>query len=153
QEAEAWVLHWSSTRGMRGYHHPDLCWPNHGWTFAGQEQVDLPLEDGTTLPLTVRRYRLKNREQMVCYWNQQGGRVWSPEDEQQLLETDSFGLIRERLFRSRRPEEGRLAFLVAAELEGNRNYSARMLLLLTAEFAQKVYLSCPGTKLNVGKRV
>lgn len=146
QDAEAWVLYWSSTRGMRGYHHPDLCWPNHGWDFAGQERVSLTLSDGTSFPLTVRRYRQKNREQMVCYWNQEGGRIWSVEDEERLRQADSFGLIRERLFRSRPPEEGRLAFLVAAELGGNRNYSARTVLSLTVELAEKVYHSCPWAK-------
>lgn len=146
QEAEAWVLYWSSTRGMRGYHHPDLCMPNHGWTLVGQEKVDLTLSDGTTFPLKVRRYRQKNREQMVCYWNQEGGRIWSSEDEERLRQADSFGLIRERLFQTRPPEVGRLAFLVAAELGGNRNYSAHTVLTLTAELAEQVYLSCPWAK-------
>jgi EpsI family protein len=146
QEAEVWVLYWSSTKSMRGYHHPELCWPNHGWRLEGQESTLMSLTDGASFPLTVRRFKQKNREQMVIYWNQEGSRIWSREDESKLQQIDTVGLIRERLFQSRPPEEGRLGFLIAAELGGNRNYSARMVLGLSQELAEKVYELCPWAK-------
>ena len=143
QEVEAWVLFWSSTRSMRGYHHPDVCWPNHGWSLVSKEIVTLSLKESSTIPLTVRKFQKKNTEQMVCYWTQEGSRIWTEADEDQLQQVDSLALIRERLFQNRPPEKGRFAFLVAGELAGNRNYSARSVLKLTQQLAEEVYDRCP----------
>lgn len=143
-EVTVWAVFWSSRNMVKGYHHPDVCWPNRGFRLVSREVVPLPAGDGT-LPVTVREFERGPDRHLILYWTQEGRRVWSAEDEQQVrLAGDSHDWLGERLFRRPPPEPtGRLMILLATPLWGDATVIRDQTLDLTRQFADELYRVCP----------
>jgi EpsI family protein len=83
RSATVWVIYWTSAHAVRGYHHPDLCLPNVGYTEQARDVLQLAPGGGGELSLTSRTLTGPGGELFVLYWTQTGRRVWGPADEQE----------------------------------------------------------------------
>jgi EpsI family protein len=143
-EVHAWVIFWSSRNMVKGYHHPDVCWPNRGFRLQKREVVPLAAGGGT-VPVTVREFARDQHRQLVLYWTQEGRRVWSAADEERVRATgDSHDWLGERLFR-REPAAptGRLVVLLGTPVWGDGAAIRSQTLELTAGLANELYRICP----------
>jgi EpsI family protein len=149
QEAHVWVVFWSANSAVRGYHHPDVCFPNQGWTRTGQEQWPVELAGpGEVLPITVRRFERADhghvRRQLICYWTQEGPYVWAEGDEAAAYAAGpSHVWVRDRLLRrGELARSGRIAVTVGAELWGG-TYAEKAVDSFCRRFAAELYKACP----------
>lgn len=145
QELHAWVIFWSGPGSVRGYHHPDVCWPNRGWTVVDKRMEQIRLGPAVAIPATLRRYENNGRRQVLCYWTQEGGRIWTDADEEAayLEGTPGHRWILERLSGKSGPRSGRLAVLIGADLWGAGSYAEKSLLEFSRQFAAEMYRLMP----------
>ncbi|MGL4419604.1 MAG: exosortase/archaeosortase family protein, partial [Gemmataceae bacterium] len=68
QEAHVWIMHWKSANGVRDYHHPDVCWPNRGYTLRQRSVEPIHTPGGRDLPLTYREFSRGREAQFLVYW-------------------------------------------------------------------------------------
>jgi EpsI family protein len=143
-EAHTWVIYWSSRNMVKGYHHPDVCWPNKGFRLLERE-VEPVRVGGGTIPVTLRKFAGKQDQQLILYWAQEGRRVWTEDDEQAArLAGDSHDWLGERLFRRGKAEAtGRLVVLVATRTWGDGAVIRTQTLKFTRLLAAAVYDACP----------
>ncbi|MFL5338840.1 MAG: exosortase C-terminal domain/associated protein EpsI [Gemmataceae bacterium] len=145
QEVHVWVIFWAGAGSVRGYHHPDVCWPNRGWSVTGDTH-SLPIGRGShTIPVTLRRYARGQRRQLVLYWTQEGRRIWTDVDEEAaLLEgTPRHRWLRERLSGAPLVQSGRLAVLIGGDLWGNSEYAEHSVRNFAESFASNFYCVLP----------
>jgi EpsI family protein len=143
-EIHAWVMFWSSRNMVKGYHHPDVCWPNRGYRLARRDVT--PLEaGGGVLPVTAREFTRAGERQLILYWTQEGRRVWSEDDERRVQATgDSHDWLGERLFRRAPPAAtGRLVVLLGTPVWGDGTTIRKQTLDFAAQLAGEVYRVCP----------
>lgn len=146
-EVHAWVIFWSSRNMVKGYHHPDVCWPNRGFQLARREVVPVAV-GGAMLPVTVREFTRPGAgsdRQLILYWTQEGRRVWSEDDERRVRAAgDSHDWLGERLFR-REPAAptGRLVVLLGTQVWGDGAMIRAQTLELATLLAREVYRLCP----------
>jgi EpsI family protein len=143
-EVHAWVVFWSSRNMVKGYHHPDVCWPNRGFRLARRDVTAVPAGGGT-LPVTAREFTRDASRQLILYWTQEGRRVWSEEDERRVQATgDSHDWLGERLFRRDPPAAtGRLVVLLGTSVWGDGETIRGQTLDLARQLAEEVYRVCP----------
>lgn len=143
-DVDVWMIFWSSRNMVKGYHHPDVCWPNRGFELTRRDVVTVPAGGGT-VPLTVREFAQGSKRQLILYWTQEGRRVWSEEDEKRVQAAgDSHNWLGERLFRLDPPAAtGRLVVLVGTEIWGDGETIRKQTLDLTTRLADEVYRVCP----------
>ena len=143
-EAHAWVIYWSSRNMVKGYHHPDVCWPKKGYRMTART-VEPVRTAGGTVPVTVREFARGRDRQLILYWTQEGRRVWTEDDEHAVqIAGDSHDWLGERLFRREAPQAtGRLAVLVATPTWGDGAAIRSRTLELTRLLAAAVYDACP----------
>lgn len=143
-EADVWVIFWSSRNMVKGYHHPDVCWPNRGFRQTAREIVSIHTAGGG-VPVTVREFRRGPDQHLVLYWTQEGRRVWTEADEQRAqLAGDSHDWLGERL-RNRGPvvPSGRLVVLIGAPTSGDGRVVRDQTLTLAGLLASEIYRLCP----------
>src|SRR5262249_27236035 len=98
-EVHVWVIYWSSRNMVKGYHHPDVCWPTRGFRLSRRDVVPIAAGGGT-VPVTVREFARGSERQLILYWTQEGRKVWSAEEEERVRASgDSHDWLGERLFR------------------------------------------------------
>lgn len=143
-EVHVWVLFWSSRNMVKGYHHPDVCWPNRGFHLTRRDVVPVAAGGGT-LPITVREFTRGSDRQLILYWTQEGRRVWSEDDEKRVQAAgDSHDWLGERLFRRDPPEAtGRLVVLIGTPVWGDGQTIRDQTLDFAARLANEVYRICP----------
>jgi EpsI family protein len=143
-EVYAWVIFWSSRNMVKGYHHPDVCWPNRGFRLLNRD-VQSVASGGGTVPITTREFSRDTKRQLVLYWTQEGRRVWSAEDEERVQATgDSHDWLGERLFRRGPPQAtGRLVVLIGTEVWGDGSAIQKQTREFAAKLADEVYRICP----------
>ncbi|MCS7270128.1 MAG: EpsI family protein [Gemmataceae bacterium] len=144
QPWEVWVIFWSSPRMVRGYHHPDVCWPNRGFVCLERRRVSLALPAGT-LPITERLFGQGSQQYLVWYWTQEGQHVWTEADERQAqLHGDSHGWVVERLWRREPPQvRARLTVWVGTPCWGPAERLRPASYHFLHQLAQQVYRGCP----------
>lgn len=145
QQWEVWVLFWSSSALVKGYHHPDVCWPNRGYRRLEQRAVTLSLPGGVMLPVTERLFARDTQQYLVWYWTQEGKRVWTEADERraQLL-GDSHEWVLERLWRRQPPEiRARLTVWVSSPCWGTPTLVYGPTHEFLAHLAVQLYRICP----------
>lgn len=81
--ATVWVIYWTSSHAVRGYHHPDVCLPNVGYNETSRGVVRVNPTGGGELPITSRTLAGQGGSLYVLYWTQTGRRVWGPADEEE----------------------------------------------------------------------
>jgi EpsI family protein len=75
----------------KGAHHPEACYPAHGWEILHSRAAALPLGDGETLHAQQLEFHQGNAREAVIYWFQPHGRWPSGAAAEQLLRiVDSF---------------------------------------------------------------
>jgi len=143
-EVHVWVIYWSSTNMVKGYHHPDVCWANRDYTLARRERLPIAAGGGT-VPVTVREFARGTDRQLVLYWTQEGRRVWSDADEMRVQATgDTHDWLGERLFRREPPAAtGRLVVLLGTQVWGDGTAIRTQTLELAAKIADELYRVCP----------
>jgi EpsI family protein len=143
-EVQAWVIFWTSRNMVKGYHHPDVCWPNRGFRLDRRDVAPVAAGGGT-VPITVREFTQKSHRQLVMYWTQEGRRVWSADDESRVQATgDSHDWLGERLFRRDPPAAtGRLVVLLGTPIWGDGTTIRAQTLDLARQLAEEVYRVCP----------
>jgi EpsI family protein len=143
-EIHIWVIYWSSRNMVKGYHHPDVCWPNRGFRAENREIVPLAAGGGT-LPVTVREFSRGSDRQLILYWTQEGRRVWTEDDEKRVQAAgDSHDWLGERLFqRGPQVTTGRLVVLIGTAAWGDNSAIRSQTLSFTAKLADEVFKVCP----------
>jgi len=154
-DVHVWVMFWPSTTWWeRGYHHPDVCWPNRGFNLTRRDTVDIPMGAGT-IPVTVREFAHKSKvpakagretdQQLILYWTQENRRIWSEEDEQRAQGIGySHVWIGERLFfRDQNASTARLVVLLGTPMWGDGAMIRRQTLELAGQVAEELYRVCP----------
>jgi EpsI family protein len=144
-EVHVWMIFWTSRNMVKGYHHPDVCWPNRGFRLTRRDVIPVPAGGGT-LPITVREFAGKNTDrQLILYWTQEGRRVWTEEEEARVQAAgDSHDWLGERLFR-REPTAatGRLVVLIGTPVWGDGETIRAQTLDFATRLADEVYRLCP----------
>jgi EpsI family protein len=146
QEIHVWVIYYSAATAVRDYvHHPDVCWPSHGWATIGTDRRPVALPPPARLDLMVRRFERGGQRRMVGYWVQDGAAVWTEDDFRRTLAAlPTWGEIRERLSGGgplkRTP---RLSVLFGAELWENTGYAEQSVNEFVRDFAAELYRVCP----------
>ena len=113
-EADVFIIFWSSRNMVKGYHHPDICLGNQGFQRISRDILPAQVGAGQ-VNMTVREFaRKKDARRYVLYWTQEGRRVWSEEDERMVQGVgDSHDWLGERLFQRAEPTVGgRLVVLI-----------------------------------------
>lgn len=148
-EVNVWVIFWSSQNMVKGYHHPDVCWPNKGFNLEYRGVEPLATASGL-LPVTVREFSRDRDRHLVVYWTQEGSRVWTEQDEQKTqYEGDSHAWLADRLFgRGATERSGRLVVLVGTPLWGDGVAIRARTLELTRQLADEVHRLCPWAKIE-----
>jgi EpsI family protein len=147
-EVDVWIIYWSSRNMVKGYHHPDVCWPNRGFRVASQDLVPIAAGGGT-LPVTVREFTRQSergsQRHLILYWTQEGRRVWSADDEKRVQAAgDSHDWLGERLFRREQvTATGRLVVLIGTPVWSYAAPIRKQTLAFTAMLAEEVYRVCP----------
>jgi len=143
-EVHAWVIFWTSRNMVKGYHHPDVCWPNRGFRLARRDVIPVPAGGGT-LPVTAREFTRDSNRQLILYWTQEGRRVWSEEEESRVRAAgDSHDWLGERLFRREPPAAtGRLVVLLGTAVWGDGQTIRDQTLDLARGLAEEIYRVCP----------
>jgi EpsI family protein len=143
QDVHVWVIYWSRVTSEKGYHHPDLCLGNQGWTLVERRLVSVPLANGLELPVTYRRFRQNGRAEGVGYWTQEGPRIWTDADEEQARAGGSYRWLLEGLSGRMLTHDARLSVLVDTELWGSNRYAEQALLSFCRIFADELYRVLP----------
>jgi EpsI family protein len=143
-EVQVWAIFWSSRNMVKGYHHPDVCWPNRGFHLSRREVVPVAAGGGT-LPVTVREFVRGSDRQLIVYWTQEGRRVWSEQDEKRVQAAgDSHDWLGERLFRRAPPAAtGRLVVLMGTPVWGDGQTIRAQTLDFATRLADELYRVCP----------
>jgi EpsI family protein len=141
---EVWIIFWSSPAMVKGYHHPDICWPNRGFTCLDRRSVSLPLHSGQ-LAVTERLFARNSQRYMIWYWTQEGRQVWSEVDERRVqLLGDSHEWVLERLWYKHQPQaRGRLTVWVGTPLWGQRPFLEAASYEFLRHLAEHLYQLCP----------
>lgn len=150
-QVSVWVIFWSSQNMVKGYHHPDICLGNRGFVVRHRERIPLSIDNGATIPVTVREFVLstdKSQRQLVHYWTQEGRRIWTEDDERAAYVTgDSHRWISDRLFGAPDAvETGRIVVLLSTTLTGDGALTRKDMLDFTRELAEAIYELCPWAK-------
>jgi exosortase len=146
QDVHVWVIYWSRVTSEKGYHHPDLCLGNQGWTLIERRLVGVPLANGIELPVTYRRFRQNGRAEAVGYWTQEGPHVWSDMDEEQARAGGSYRWLHEGLAGRMLTQDARISVLIDTELWGLNRYPEEALLSFCRIFADELYRVLPWAK-------
>jgi EpsI family protein len=143
-EVHVWAIFWTSRNMVKGYHHPDVCWPNRGFRLDRRDVASVAAGGGT-LPITLREFTQKSHRQLIMYWTQEGRRVWSEEEERRVQATgDSHDWLGERLFRGDPPAAtGRIVVLLGTPVWGDGSTIRAQTLDLARRLAEEVYRVCP----------
>jgi EpsI family protein len=150
-EVHVWVIYWSSRNMVKGYHHPDVCWPNRGFRLASREVVPVAAGGGT-VPVTAREFARGSDRQLILYWTQEGRRFWSEEDEKRVQAGgDSHDWLGERLFRrGSAPVGGRLVVLIGTPVWGEGSVIRAQTLTFAGRMGDAVYGICPWAAPTAG---
>jgi EpsI family protein len=143
QEIHVWVIFWSRATSEKGYHHPDLCLGNQGWSVVERRIVDVSIGDGDALPVTFRRFRHDDQAQAVCYWTQEGSRVWTDEDEEAARAGGSHRWLDDVRSGQLPKQDARVSVLIGTELWGSNRYLEEALLSFCRLFAAELYRVMP----------
>jgi hypothetical protein len=152
-EVQAWVIFWTSRNMVKGYHHPDVCWPNRGFAMTERRIEAVSTPGGRTVPLTYREFVRDKDRQVVVYWTQEGRRIWTEADERDAL-SPVFPLkwIGRRLDRPDPTEtDDRIVVLVGMTTWDGARFGRGELLDLTGKLADEVYRACPWADPGPGK--
>jgi EpsI family protein len=145
QQVHVWVIYWSAAQALRNYaHHPDVCWPMHGWETVKSGRTAVALPGGGGLEVTTRRYARDGVQRTVAYWVQDGSDVWTEEDERRGWgQWTTHHWVLEGLSRRSLERSPRLAVLVGADVWETTGYAERAVEKFIPEFAAELYRVCP----------
>lgn len=80
-EITLWVVYWSSTKSVKGYHHPDICMPNSGNVVIERKILELVSGKDRRVPVTAFEFEKGKVGSFLYYWTQEGRNFWTDEDE------------------------------------------------------------------------
>jgi EpsI family protein len=141
---EVWIIFWSSPAMVKGYHHPDVCWPNRGFDCLNRHRIVLTLRAGQ-LTVTERLFSKGSQRYMIWYWTQEGQQVWTEADERRVqLLGDSHDWVLERLWYHHPPQvRGRLTVWVGTPLWGHLSLLEESSHQFLGQLAEHLYQLCP----------
>jgi exosortase len=142
-----WVMYWSTAKAVKGYHHPDVCMPNHGQEIAVKEQRTMRSPAGSTVPITYREFTSSRAGRTrVMYWTQEGRYFWTPDDETAAFEmVYPFRWIERRLgVRAADEFDDRLIVLIGTPVAGDKDGSLAN--DFAGRLADSLYETCPWAK-------
>lgn len=151
-EAGVWVLYWTTATAVRGYHHPDICWPNRGFTLAERRTEPLTTPGGRTIPLTYREFVRNHDRQVLVYWTQEGRQFWTEADERAAATGLTLAPLRwtaERLTtRAAAGTDDRVVVIVGANSWRSPDATRDRILDLAGRLGDEVYRVCPWSDPN-----
>jgi len=146
-QVEVWVIYWQASTAIRGYHHPDVCFPNRGWETAHKDEKPLKIDDNLEIMTTLRHFSRGRERVRLTYWTQEGQRVWTREDEDNADKGGpGHNWIVDRLVANPPELSARLAVSIKSELTGRGDREERVIEDFTRRFAGSLYELCPWAK-------
>jgi len=146
-EVEVWVIYWQASTAIRGYHHPDVCFPNRGFEASRKGEQPLKVGDDTEILTTLRHFNRGRERVRLTYWTQEGKRVWTKLDEENA---DKGGpghdWIRDRLVANPPELSARLAVSIKSEFSGRGEREERVAVDFSERFAAALFELCPWAK-------
>lgn len=146
QQMRCWISHWTVASAARDLvHHPDICWPNQGWTLVRRERVRVSLPQPARLEMTLLHFEQENLRQIVGYWAQDGSHPWSADDEERVRTNwPTRRWITDRLLNHKviKPAP-RLVVLIGADVWDGNGLTQQAVEEFASELAGELYRICP----------
>lgn len=146
QQIHVWVVFWSSANLVKGYHHPDVCWPNRGFKVIDKRTELVEPAGCGEVWLTVREFasetQVRSQRQLILYWTQDGGHIWTDGDERKAQAGVGGNWVADLLRPTAdRQSDGRLVVLIGTDDVSavSKKETARFARL----FAEELYRLCP----------
>ena len=145
RQAHAWVLFWRSAVGIKGYHHPDVCWPSRGYVPTGGRREPVPVPGCGTVAADARDFANGPDRTVVVSWTQEGRHVWTDADEDRaagrgVLDGENFS-VASLLLPTEAGHPSRLTVMVAVPAGGSGAHADAV--DLAGRLAAEVYRLCP----------
>ncbi len=153
QDCYAWAFYWGTGAAIKGYHHPDVCWRNKGYDSAGKWGEVVAFPGGGSAALTAREFRHGSEQQVVLYWTQEGGRVWTDDDERaaerEMLSSSWSGhrWVGDLIGAESSSQGPRLQVVVVVPAGGPRARAAGV--DLARKIGEELYRACPWARPGV----
>ncbi len=144
-EVQVWVLYWQASNAILGYHHPDVCLQNRGWTQFTRGHQQLEISAGRTIEASTRQYRRERDTQNVIYWTQEGRKIWT-DAEESAADRSGPGLawIGERLVLNPPEVSARLTVMIVSDAWWTKNERGkRLLAVFSNQLAAELFRVCP----------
>jgi hypothetical protein len=145
QDVHVWAFYWGNTSTMLGYHHPDVCWNNKGFSPTTKWQEVIQCPGSGTVSVTAREFKQTGDRQIVFYWTQEGPRLWTEADDvaaqNELLTTQASHQWIGHLLGTTKSTEPRLQVVVIVPNTGNT--ARKDATAISKLLAEDLYTLCP----------
>jgi EpsI family protein len=145
QEVQVYVMFWATPASTAHIHHPDVCFPNHGFSVANGAVRRISLGPSRP-PLLVssRHYTLHPHSELIYYWTQRGKEVLPDGKEPVGSVWTEYAWIAALLSGGAPPDrQARLSVLLGTEVTGAPEAADARLKTFTTALAHEVYRICP----------
>lgn len=146
QQIRCWISHWTVTSAARDLvHHPDICWPNQGWTLVRRERVRVSIPQPAQLEMTLMHFEQESLRQVVGYWAQDGAHPWSVDDEERVRTNwPTRRWVMDRLLNHKVTKPApRLVVLIGADVWDGNGLTQQAVEEFASELASELYRVCP----------
>ena len=145
QEVQIYVMFWATPASTAHIHHPDVCFPNHGFSVTNGAVQPIPLGPSRP-PLLVssRHYTLPPHNELIYYWTQRGKEVLPDGKEPPGTLWTEYAWVTALLSGGAPPDrQARLSVLLGTEVTGAPEAADARMKKFTTALAQEVYRLCP----------
>jgi EpsI family protein len=145
QEVQLFIMFWATPASTAHMHHPDVCFPNHGFSKAHADVRPIPLGASRPPLLVSSRYFTQHpHSELIYYWTQRGKEVLPDGKEPSGTVWSEYAWIGALLSGRAPPDrQARLSVLLGAEVTGAAEAADARLKTFTTALAHEVYRLCP----------
>lgn len=145
QEVQIYIMFWATPASTAHIHHPDVCFPNHGFEVTHAAVQPIPL--GPTRPqllVSSRLYTHRPHSSLIYYWTQRGKEVLPDGKEPPGNLWTEYAWIAALLTGRAPPDrQARLSVLLGMDVTGATEAAETRLTTFTTALASEVYRICP----------
>jgi EpsI family protein len=145
QEVQVYVMFWATPASTAHMHHPDVCFPRHGFAVAHGTVQPISLgESRSRLLVSSRLYTIHPRSELIYYWTQRGNEVLPDGVEPKGTLWSEYAWIAALLSGGAPPDrQARLSVLLGTEVTGAPEAAEARMTTFTTALAREVYRLCP----------
>jgi len=145
QEVQVYIMFWATPASTAHMHHPDICFPSHGFAKSSGTVQPIPLGPSRPpLQVSSRLYTLHPHSELIYYWTQRGNEVLPDGKEPPGSIWTEYAWIAALLSGRAAPDrQARLSVLLGSEVTGTAAVAEARLTAFTTGLAREVYRLCP----------